>query len=329
MPKLTKTERRPKEVSGEGYCRKCKKLLPLDKFYEATNPYLDENGHMSICKLHCHEIYNHYFSIYGNMEKALQLTCQDLDVRFSAKALEQVQSHIEKLLSTGKKADAIFGYYKSKLSSLSRGNEGIDNFRFRDSDIGKEDVLILNNSNYELDESDFEVTQDFIKFWGSNFDKYEYEYLSEKLDEYLNTYECETPAMEELLKQAAFESLEIKNKRQKREDASKNLKNLQDILGSANIKPNQESGANATEQATLGLLIKKWETEEPIPEPDPEWKDVDGIGKLIRVFFLGHLCKMMGINNEYSKEYEEEMERLRVNLPDSNNELIDDLEEGI
>jgi len=328
MPKLTKTQRQPKMVSGDGYCRMCQKTLPLDKFYEATNPFLDENGHMSICKVHCNQIYNHYFSIYSNMEKALQLTCQDLDVRFSVKALEQVQSHIEKLLSNGKTAEAVFGYYKSKLSSLSRGNEGIDNFRFRDSDIlNNNPLLIINENNYELDESDFEVTQDFIKFWGSNFDKHEYEYLSEKLEEYLNTYECETPAMEELLKQAAFESLEIKNKRQKREDASKNLKNIQDILGSANIKPNQESGANATEQATLGLLIKKWETEEPIPEPDEEWKDVDGIGKLIRVFFLGHLCKILGINNEYSKEYEEEMERLRVNLPDA--EINEDLEEGI
>jgi hypothetical protein len=325
MPKLTKTQRQPKVVSGEGYCRKCQKTMRLNKFYEATNPMLDSNNFMSICKDCANEIYNYYFTIYNNMEKALQLTCQDLDVRFSVKAMEQVQTHIEKLKSTGKSADAVFGYYKSKLSSLSRNNEGIDNFRFRDSDILNNSLPVINQNDFI--DSDFEVTEDSIRFWGINLDKHEYEYLSAKLEEYLNTYECDTPVMEELLKQAAYESLEIRNKRQKKEDVSKNLKNLQEILGTANIKPNQETGANATEQATLGLLIKKWETEEPVPEPDPEWKDVDGIGKLIRVFFLGHLCKIMGINNECSKEYEEEMEKLRVNLPD--NTINDDLEEGI
>lgn len=325
MPKLTKTQRQPKVVSGEGYCRKCQKTMRLNKFYEATNPMLDSNKFMSICKGCANEIYNHYFTIYNNMEKALQLTCQDLDVRFSVKAMEQVQTHIEKLKSTGKSADAVFGYYKSKLSSLSRNNEGIDNFRFRDSDILNNPLPVINQNDFI--DSDFEVTEDSIRFWGINLDKHEHEYLSAKLEEYLNTYECDTPVMEELLKQAAYESLEIRNKRQKKEDVSKNLKNLQEILGTANIKPNQETGANATEQATLGLLIKKWETEEPVPEPDPEWKDVDGIGKLIRVFFLGHLCKIMGINNECSKEYEEEMEKLRVNLPD--NTINDDLEEGI
>ena len=67
---------------------------------------------------------------------------------------------------------------------------------------------------------------------------------------------------------------------------------------------------------TFGTLIKKWENEEPIPEPDPEWADVDGIGKYIRIWFLGHLCKMLGIENEFSKEYEAEMAKFRVELPE-------------
>lgn len=325
MPKIGKTPRQPKEVSGEGYCRMCQKVLPSSKFYEATNPMIDISGLMSVCRDHCNEIYTEYFKIYNNMETALQNTCRDLDVCFNQEAFRQTQSHIEKLLNQGKRAETIFGYYKSKLCSTGKNNAGISSFRFKDSDIYNNDKI--NTFNYELEKTDFDVTQDLIRFWGTNFNPEEYEYLSEKMDEYLNTFECETPSMEELLKQAAFESLEIRNKRQKREDVSKNLKNLQDLLGSANIKPNQESGANATEQATFSLLLKKWENEEPVPEPDEEWKDVDGIGKYIRVWFLGHLCKMMGIVNEHSKEYEEEMARLRVNLP-SSEPLTDEMDEG-
>ncbi len=327
MPRTTKTPKQPKVVSGEGYCRKCGKLLPLDKFYEATNPFLDINSYMSICKIHCNEIYNQYFSIYNNIEKALYLTCEDLDIRFSREALRGTQSHIEKLLNNGKDANAVFGYYKSKLSSTAKQN-GMTSFRFKNSDyFGDKDDKKSNKENIDSDDSDFELTDDIIKFWGysERFEKKDYEYLTNKYYEYINSYECETPAMEELLKQAAFESLEIRIKRATGDDVSKHLKNLQELLGSANIKPNQETGANATDQATLGILIKKWENEEPIPEPDEEWKDVDGIGKYIRVWFLGHLCKMLGMNNEYSREYEEEMARLRVEMPSE--ELVLD-EEG-
>jgi hypothetical protein len=329
MPKTTKTPKKPKVVSGEGYCRKCEKTLSLSKFYETTNPMIDSNNFMSVCRECCADIYNKYFSIYNNIEKALYLTCEDLDIRFSKEALRATQKHIESLINNGRKADAVFGYYKSKLSSIAKQN-GMTNFRFKNSDFfGEEKNKNENNFNDYLDNSDFELNEDIIKFWGysERFDKRDYEYLTNKYIEYINTYECETPTMEELLKQAAFESLEIRLKRLAGDDVTKNLKSLQEILGSANIKPNQETGANATEQMTFGLLIKKWENEEPIPEPDEEWKDVDGIGKYIRIWFLGHLCKMLGINNEFSKEYEEEMSKFRVEMP-SNDKSLDDLEEG-
>lgn len=174
-----------------------------------------------------------------------------------------------------------------------------------------------------------EDTDDFREmqlFWGQGLSNDEYVYLTEKYRRYTDTYECETPTMEELLQQAAFESLEIRNKRTMRQDVSKNLKNLQDILGAANIKPVQETGANATEQATFGVLIKKYENEKPIPEPEEEWKDVDGIGRYISIWFLGHLCKMLGIVNEYSLMYETEMQKYRVKSP-TDETSVEEIEE--
>lgn len=322
MPRLGKKSSTPKMASGEGYCRKCRKTQSLNNFYEATNPILDTNGYMSICKKCCGDIYDRYFSIYNNIEKAIYLTCQDLDICFNREALRATQSHIESLLNSGKDANAVFGYYKSKLSSTTKKNGSASSFRFKDSDFLDEETDI------ELIDSDFAVTPEIIKFWGNGFEKRDYEFLVNKYNEFINAYECETPAMEELLKQASFECLEIHHKRINGDDASRNLKNLQELLGSANIKPNQETGANATEQTTFGTLIKKWENEEPIPEPDDEWKDVDGIGRYIRIWFLGHLCKMLGIPNEYAKEYEEEMAKLRVEIPNNITHLEDIDEEG-
>jgi hypothetical protein len=56
-------------------------------------------------------------------------------------------------------------------------------------------------------------------------------------------------------------------------------------------------------------LIQKFEETRPIPDPDPDLADVDKIGKYISVFFLGHLAKMIGIKNKYSKMYDDYMKQ--------------------
>ena len=94
------------------------------------------------------------------------------------------------------------------------------------------------------------------------------------------------------------------------------MKTFQDLLGSANLKPAQNNDNTLSDTNTFGTLIKKWEDEKPIPEPDAEWRDVDGIIRYISIYFLGHLCKMMHIKNSYSKMYEEEMAKYKVEKPE-------------
>ncbi|WP_405101446.1 hypothetical protein [Oceanobacillus sp. FSL H7-0719] len=155
-----------------------------------------------------------------------------------------------------------------------------------------------------------------IDFWGQGYSKDDYEYLQREYEKLTGAYESDSSyAMEIIFQEAAQQRLTIKKKREKNESVDKELKTFQDLLGSANIKPSQETGANSAEQATFGTLIKKWENEKPISEPDEEWKDVDGIKKYVSVWFLGHLCKMLGIKNEYSKMYEDEVAKYTVEQP--------------
>ena len=53
---------------------------------------------------------------------------------------------------------------------------------------------------------------------------------------------------------------------------------------------------------------------------DEELKDVDKIGWYIDVFFKGHLSKMMGLKNSYSKMYEDEMAKYKVDKPEYEND---------
>lgn len=91
-------------------------------------------------------------------------------------------------------------------------------------------------------------------------------------------------------------------------------KTYQDTLSSANLKPIQTENADKAMEKPLGMMIEMFENEDPIPEPLPEWEDVDGIQKLFNIYFLGHLCKMLGIKNRYSQSYEDEMQKYRVNI---------------
>jgi len=170
------------------------------------------------------------------------------------------------------------------------------------------------------DIEEVEFTKDemeyLVDFWGQGYSKEEYEYLQKEYERLIGSYESDSSyAMEMLFQEASHVRFSIKKKREKNESVDKELKTLQDILGSANIKPAQETGANSTEQATFGTLIKKFENDKPVPEAEEEWKDVDGIKKYVSVWFLGHLCKMLGVKNEYSKMYEDEIEMYTVKSP--------------
>ena len=87
-------------------------------------------------------------------------------------------------------------------------------------------------------------------------------------------------------------------------------------MSSANLKPIQVENDEKTAEKPLGVMIEMFENEDPIPEINPEWKDVDGIVKLFNIYFLGHLSKMLGIKNRYSRDYEEEMQKYRAEIDD-------------
>lgn len=190
------------------------------------------------------------------------------------------------------------------------------NLTFRDSDFfnEKNDIQYtsLSDDDNILDEYDIGELE---RFWGKGISIEDLHYLQNEYDKLINSYECDTYAMEMLFQEISHLRLTIKKKRLKGESVDKELKTLQDLLGSANVKPVQETGANAAEQATFGTLIKKWENERPIPEPDEEWKDVDGISKYVKTWFFGQLTRILGMRGEHTQEFEEELEKYTVKPP--------------
>lgn len=296
-------------------CSKCKSEKKLEEYYLASSNLINADGKLSICK-DCLEFLVVDFNNPHNVFDVMRM----IDRPF-------LKQEYDGALVGEKKP---FREYMRRLAM--RQNRDLS---FADSITDDLDVKIVKKSNLNsvdtvnIDE-DIELTQqelkELIQFFGKGFKTEDYLWLQNEYIEFLNRYECDSKGMELLIKEICLQQLDIQNRRAAGEKVDQQLKTLQDLLGSSNLKPVQETGANAVEQESFGTLIKKFENERPIPEPDERWKDVDGIGKYLKVWFLGHLARMVGLENPYQKEYDEEVNKYKIELDE--NEEEDD-EDGI
>jgi hypothetical protein len=268
---------------------------------------------MSVCKKCIGDIYQEYIPIYDTVEKTIMIMCQELDIKFDEVALNQLKSQLENSLANNRSADAVFGIYKSKLSSTSKSSCNLVDFRFKDSDIISDKVDNDVENNTKLDIEDEEVLKQLKHKWG-NLPPSDLSFLEDEYVDWCRRYDVSSKAMEVNVKEICHQQLVIKKKRESGDSAQKDLDSLGTLMGNSALKPVQESASMSAEFNTLGTWIKKFEQEEPFPEVDDGLKDVDGFKKYIRVWFLGHMCKILGIDNEYSEEYDEEVSTYTVDF---------------
>jgi hypothetical protein len=285
MPKTKINTKQPKVVSGEAYCRVCMGFKPVSAFYETTNPAIDKNNLMSICKEHCAEVYNNYFEKYKSIEKALYLTCQDLDVMFNKEVFKQTLSHIDGLISKGKKAEAVFGYYKSKLGSTGKSNGRFESFRFTDSDrLVDEQNNDVTSEGYEED-----IDEDLILFWGRGFNLDDIIFLESELSSWKQTHRCDNQAEITLLKEICIKILDIRKAREKKENVGLLQKELQDLFKTCSVDPAKANQASAGKShEAFGLWIKDIEQFRPAEwfEQQEKYKDMDDFVPYIKNYIV-------------------------------------------
>ena len=148
-----------------------------------------------------------------------------------------------------------------------------------------------------------EIRPEIRKIFGDGFTESDYRYLQDKYDDFKQRTMVDSISQEQYVVLICFNLLNQWKAQKAGQDTKDLIKSYNDLMSAANLQPKQNVGNAATDALSFGQLIEKWEQEEPIPEPDEEFKDVDGIGKYISVYFYGHLCKALGIKNRYSKEY--------------------------
>lgn len=200
-----------------------------------------------------------------------------------------------------------FSTYITSLKSLPNWK----GMKWKDSDFGD----LGNPDDEQL--SKRKPRREIVKLFGHGFSNEDYLYLQDQYDDWCSRTQVDSKSQQTYVTQICFSLLDIYKDRKQGKDVTKKLESLDKLLFSANLQPKQNVNNAATDSLTFGQLIQKWEEEEPIPEPTDEFKDCDGIGKYIRVWFTGWLSKALGLKaNVYTKEYEEEIAKYTVSKPE-------------
>lgn len=176
------------------------------------------------------------------------------------------------------------------------------------------------NSEERPVEETFDEDSEFFKMakehFGTEYSLPDLNFLEKEYSDWCDKYECNTKAQEEVFKNIAFTQLELHKARLNGESTDKLTATLQKLMETGNITPKQNKTDLTNGIESFGQLIQKMEETRPAPDIDPELADVDKIGTYISVFFLGHLCKMLGIKNRYSKMYNDFMQQYSAKRPE-------------
>lgn len=309
-------------------CSRCGKQIDINDLYKSESAFFNEYKKVPFCKDCLDDIYMEYYDRYSkqgyNMpeRKAVERICMMTDTYFKEAFFQKTMSKYERTpeipLIILYMREARFGknYQKTYDDTIK------DKF-----DVAKEEKEI--KSIYDDDDAEFDMRiEEGKKIFGQGYERNDYVFLYEQYSDWTARHECGTKSQEELFKNICLTQLSL-NKAQKTNNVSE-IKQLNDayikLLDSAKLQPKQNAGDTTADNQTLGTLIDKWENTRPIPEVDEELRDVDRIGKYISVFFFGHLCKMIGVDNDYSRQYNEYMKKYTVEKPEYTE---DDADEAI
>jgi hypothetical protein len=175
-------------------------------------------------------------------------------------------------------------------------------------------------------EEDIDIPEDVVRFWGYGYTASMYKELEERKTYYMSKMQSNGNDIdigaEALIKQICNLEVAISRDAAAGRAIDKNVSTLNTLLGSLNLKPAQKKNDDVEAEISstpLGVWLYKFENKRPLPEVDEQLKDVNHLKKYIFTW-MGHLCKMLGVKNGYTKLYEDEVRRLRVDKPEYDGE---------
>lgn len=298
-------------------CRKCGTAYNrLKGFFPVSYAHLYRGtGYLPYCRECVDGMFASYASECGNTKDAVRQMCRKLDLYWNDKLFDSVEQKSA--------ARSIMTSYIAKTNNAKYAGKSYDDTLKEDGSmwewsVGNCGTGVQSGFNHV---EDIDVDPSVEAFWGTGYTPEMYRDLEQRREYWMSKYPdgyVFDIGLEALIRQICALELDINRDRAEGKSVEKSVSALNNLLGSAMLKPAQktDSGDAALEKVPFGVWIDRWENKRPVPEPDPEFQDVDGIKRYISIWFLGHACKMLGIKNTYCKLYEDEISKLRVEHPE-------------
>ena len=280
-------------------CSRCGKVSrSQDKYFlrSGSQIYRSNGGYTTVCLDCMEDMFNTYVTEHESFPEAAEHVCRKLDLYWNPERFDDTKS--TQLRSQ-------FGTYLFRMASTG------DYARTYDNTI--EDRRIEAEAEEAAADEDEDVVPDkVVEFWGDGFSPKQYYELERTYKRWTSGKDLTDADEIGLYRQIAMTDWQITQAAAAGGSTERLSQAMNGLLGKTKIS----SKYSPTDNKTVGEKIRDWETESPVPEPTPEFRDVDGIVRYITTWFMGHFTKMFGIKNSYNALYEEAMEKYKVERPE-------------
>lgn len=290
-----------KKIERTLMCLCCGENLPYNSFYKSQSPMFKATGKCPICKDCMLKIYEENLQIYKNEEVALYKTLYNLDyvydVKLAKRALIDTYNTDKHILKSVMSSINLV-QFKDKISKDSPPMPGLWNI--------PEDEF----QTYELENIDIKepilITKDIITRWGENRSNEDYLYLEDMYNTMLKTYDTSNPMSVETYKQIVLNYLDVKKLREAKNPDNKKIGEILKInsMLQADCRIKDVQASNDEDNMYWSKFIEEIEWTEPIPKPEKEFADVDGIKKYIKKWFVEPFAKSRRLKENHDRENE-------------------------
>lgn len=309
--------------ASSSVCRKCGEAYGrLKGNFPVSYAFLYRGqGYMPYCRSCVDKMYDDYYMVCKDAKLAVRQMCRKLDLYWSETAYQYAE------LKCGSRS--MMTTYITRVNSINLAGKSYDDTLEEEGALWSSlspDSAKSGSLTSASGEDPVVVDPEIIDFWGADYAPEFLLRLDKRYKKWTKDQGDLEPGSVSLFKHICILEETIAVDSAAGRPVDKNMNTLNTLLGSLNLKPVQKKSEvdAATENTPFGVWIDRWEHKRPIPEPDPMFKDVDGIVRYITIWFYGHIAKTLGIPNVYCEMYEKEMEKMKVERPEAFDEEVDD-----
>ncbi|CEQ01719.1 Uncharacterised protein [[Clostridium] sordellii] len=268
------------------------------KFYKSYSVLNKYRMVQAICKDCLIEIYKDLVNEYKSEDKALYRLCMLLDVYYDEKMVVTCK---EKSKESGKDLPL---EYMPKLSLKQYANKSfIDSNKMELNEkkiVGNEDVKKEEKSTKKNKKS--VVTPEMIQRWGDNLEENDYLFLEERFKMMCDTYDNKNIANIWQYQEIALNYLQIQKLRALDDEKStataiKLMDSTSKMMNDCKMKSTQLDGSGDLDVNLPGIWAKRIQNEDPIPQAEGVFADVDRIQELFDNQFVKPMRRVLGVGD--------------------------------